>query len=80
MAAAASALGLDGSYIPHSYIELVQLERLTESFQQASQQHTLLSVFVTERLSFPPCSLEVSARWRIQQDITIVVSVHFAGD
>jgi len=33
VAAAGAALGLDGAYIPRSYIELVQLEKLTESFR-----------------------------------------------
>lgn len=33
VAAAGAALGLEGSYLPRSYIELVQLEQLTESFR-----------------------------------------------
>jgi len=33
VAAAGAALGLDGHYLPRSYIEMVQLERLTESFR-----------------------------------------------
>ena len=32
-----TALGLDGSYIPHSYIELVQLDNLTQSFQTVTE-------------------------------------------
>ena len=32
-----SQLGLDDSYIPHSYIELVQLENLTQSFQTVTE-------------------------------------------
>ena len=37
VAAAGAALGLDGTYIPHSYIELVQLENLTQSFQTVTE-------------------------------------------
>ena len=38
VAAAATALGLDaGTYLPHSYIELVQLENLTQSFQTVTE-------------------------------------------
>ena len=33
VAAAGAALGLEGSYSPRSYIEMVQLEKLTESFR-----------------------------------------------
>ena len=33
VACAGAALGLDGHYLPRSYIEMVQLERLTESFR-----------------------------------------------
>ena len=33
VAAAGAALGLEGSYSPKSYIEMVQLEKLTESFR-----------------------------------------------
>jgi hypothetical protein len=36
VAAAGKALGLDGTYIPHSYIEVVQLENLTRSFQKVT--------------------------------------------
>lgn len=35
--AAGKALGLEGTYIPHSYIELVQLENLTQSFQTVTE-------------------------------------------
>ncbi len=37
VAAVGTALGLDGSYIPHSYIEVVQLENLTQSFQTVTE-------------------------------------------
>lgn len=37
VAATGTALGLDGTYIPHSYIELVQLENLTQSFQTVTE-------------------------------------------
>lgn len=37
VALAGTALGLDGSYVPHSYIELVQLENLTQSFQTVTE-------------------------------------------
>lgn len=37
VAAAGKALGLDGTYIPHSYIEVVQLENLTRSFQTVTE-------------------------------------------
>lgn len=37
VAAAGTALGLDGTYLPHSYIELVQLENLTTSFQTVTE-------------------------------------------
>ncbi|KAL6785836.1 CMPK1 [Auxenochlorella protothecoides x Auxenochlorella symbiontica] len=32
-----AALGLEGTYIPHSYIELVQIENLTTSFQTVTE-------------------------------------------
>ncbi|PRW57239.1 Uridine-cytidine kinase C [Chlorella sorokiniana] len=34
---AGRALGLEGTYIPHSYIELVQIGHLTESFQTVTE-------------------------------------------
>ncbi|KAG7673300.1 hypothetical protein Ndes2526B_g03266 [Nannochloris sp. 'desiccata'] len=37
VAAVGTALDLDGSYIPHSYIEVVQLENLTQSFQTVTE-------------------------------------------
>jgi hypothetical protein len=37
VAAVGTSLGLDGSYIPHSYIEVVQLENLTQSFQTVTE-------------------------------------------
>lgn len=37
VAATGKALGLDGHYIPRSYIEQVQLERLTEHFQTVTE-------------------------------------------
>lgn len=38
VAAAGKALGLDDHYIPRSYIEQVQLERLTEQFQTVTEE------------------------------------------
>lgn len=35
--AAGTGLGLEGTYLPHSYIELVQLENLTQSFQTVTE-------------------------------------------
>ncbi|KAK2078989.1 hypothetical protein QBZ16_002679 [Prototheca wickerhamii] len=35
--AAGAELGLDGTYVPHSYIELVQMENLTAAFQTVTE-------------------------------------------
>ena len=37
VAAMGSALGLEGTYYPHSYIEIIQLENLTQNFQKVTE-------------------------------------------
>ena len=58
---AGSKLGLDGTYIPHSYIEQVQYDEMTEELRHMTAEMKDTFVTAANRTNFPPDPIERTA-------------------